>query len=526
MHETKRMTPKPAYDKLEKMRKWKSFFVFLIIVSLTAGTACIIDLLLRPRLSEIERVFDGTEVLFVEGKGLLTAWRDLNRTDYWKTGTYKGLLELPPVRDFLGSMTKDGTSWTERISPDAVMSAIGDESALGIYVKGASPRLLFVSRVDPNFLLMDRILVLLGNDAGIVIIPYRGMRVKEGPLDEGRSLFWTLDGDFLILSDDSDIFYAAVDRHIDKETGPIITNGEFRRLKRNRSTSELVSGYAVTKRLISIPGIEGAVPDAVGSLLPTSFRFSLSYADGTAVLDVRSRGGLDMVPHLWRRAKMPVPVLRDDEMAAVCMGRIPAPSPSTRDAAGPPLPGDTFPGLLPSLFPNGFSVSVIGGPRSDGVPGMVALGRESSSFFKAVEEVRKRADLVESRATVKGSDLSILRKDGVAYLAWTQRGDRILVSDRPDLLEDMPVEGLERCRGFRYNNPDGEITFMIRPRLIHRNLIASGKPIAMSYLDLSIDEQRRLFAALYPADEIDGYVSLVEGELKIKIGIHVEDTIP
>ncbi len=509
------------------MRKLKSLFLVPLVVAAIAATAYIGSLFLSPHPSEIEKVFDGTEAVFVEGKGLLTAWRDLGRTDYFKSGTYRGLLDLPPVHDALGSMLGAGTAWAQRITPDAYLSAVGDESALGIYEKAQASRFLFASRVDPDFLLMDRILALLSSDTGIVIVPYRGLRVKVAHLDGGRSLLWALDGQLLILSDDPDIFYAALNRHIEKKTGSIIDNREFRRLKRKLATSDLISGYAVTKRIVSILGMEGAFPETAVLILPASFRFSLSYADGAAVIDVSSKGGLDLLSglSLSGRRKLPVPLLKDGEIAAACVGRMSAPSAPSPDEAGPPLPEDAFPGLLPSLFPDGFSVSVVG--VKDGAElGIVALGRESPSFFKTLEGVKGQTGLVERRMRSKGLDLVILKKDRVPYLVWTQRGDRILVANLPDLITDMSVEDLETCSGFRYNSPNGEITFMMKPRLLHRDLVRSDRPAAMPFMDLSLDEQRRLSAALYPMDAINGYASLAGGELRIEIGIHLQDAVP
>ena len=262
------------------MNGWKKFTLLAVILIVIVGAAFFVRRLLEPRPSEIERLFDGTEVLFVEGKDLLAAWRILSQTEYWQNRTYEGLQELPPVRTLLDSINGADGNWTERINIDTVMSAVGNESALGIYAGEVSPRFLLVSRVDPNFLLVDRLLSFAGTDAGITVTPYRGLRVKEAALDAGRSLRWALDGDLLLLSNDADILYAALDRHIDNTTGRIASNRDFRRMKKDREPSRLISGYAVTGRLMSIAGASETFPGVARASLPGSVFFFASYDEG------------------------------------------------------------------------------------------------------------------------------------------------------------------------------------------------------------------------------------------------------
>jgi hypothetical protein len=508
------------------MSRWKRFSLFLFIAVAAGAAACVIGLLLTVHPSEIERVFDGTEAVFVEGHNLSTSWHDLSRTDYIKSGAYRGLSELPLFRGSLGSAPGNGAGWVEKITPDAVMSAVGDECALGVYLTGERAGLLLVSRVEPNFLLMDRILALLGSDAGVVVSPYRGTRVKRASLGAGHNILWSLDGNLLILSDNSAVFYAALDRHIDNRTGSIVWNRAFRRMKRNRSGSELISGYAVTGRIVSMPGFNDAVPSGLASLLPAALTFSLSYEGGAATLTLNSAGGLFPSPVLFDRMKKSVPVLRDDELAAVCVRGVDTPSPLPFKTTNPPVPEDIFPGLLPALFPGGFSAVVLGAPKDGGGPGIVFLGGSSPSFAETVAELRRETGLDERRATESGVDISVLERGGIPYLAWARRGDTTVVSDRPDLLLEIDAGELETCPGFRYNISDRAAAFILRPRRIYSELARSAGPVMMPFSDLSLDQQRRLFAALYPADLINGDVSLTGRKLRVEVDIYVEDAVP
>jgi hypothetical protein len=505
------------------MNKWKSFTLLFIILIALIGAACLVNRLLQPRPSEIERVFDGTEAVFIESRGLLAAWRTLSQTDYWKSGTYKGLLELPPVTKALDTThTADG-NWIDRLNLDAVMSAVGDESALGVYTEGGSSRLLFVSRVDPNFLLLDRMLAFAGSQAGITVVQYRTMRVKEAALEKGRSLLWALDGDFLIVSDNKDVFYAAVDRHIDGTTGGIASNRDFRRMKRNDEPSLIISGYAVTERLVAIPKTRGLFSDTIWKLMPGSLRFRISYANGVAALDVEGIRNINPFSLFSGNRRRAIPPLPDNEIAAAWVGRMPLSSP---DTSFPSVPAGPLPGLLPSLFPDGFSVFVLSDPRGTGEPGMIAVGEHSISWVTTVARLKETSGLIERGETTAGVNLSILDNGGVPYLAWTERTGRMIVSGRPDLLVEMPLETLEMSNGFGYNGADGEISLSIRPRLMYREIERSTKPIPISFTDFSLDQERRLAAALYAAEYVDGYASIAGNGLKIDIGIHVEDVIP
>jgi len=101
---------------------------------------------------------------------------------------------------------------------------------------------------------------------------------------------------------------------------------------------------------------------------------------------------------------------------------------------------------------------------------------------------------------------------------------RIFVSGSADLLACVPPETLEPGNVFGYNSPDGRIDITIRPRRIYRELENSAEPIPLA--GLSRDEQRRLSAALYPAESIDGFASVAGNGLRLTIGIQVEDVIP
>jgi hypothetical protein len=504
------------------MNGWKKFTLLAVILIVIAGTAFFIRRLLEPRPSEMERLFDGTEVLFVEGKDLLAAWRTLSKTEYWQSRTYEGLQELPPVNTLLDSINGADGDWTERINIDTVMSAVGNESALGIYAGEVPPRFLLVSRVDPNFLLVDRLLSFAGAEAGITVTPYRGLRVKEAALDAGRSLLWALDGDLLLLSNDPDILYAALDRHIDKTMGRIASNRDFRRMKKDREPSRLISGYAVTGRLMSMTGASETFPNAARASLPRSVFFFASYDEGVLALHAEGTSDIDLpslFPHGGRREP---PALDDGVVAAVRVGRIPPPG---GDVADPPSLEAGLAGIFPYLFPDGFTLLFPGDTGCSGGTGLIGVGETRPSMEAAIDRLRLPG-MTERTVTGSGTDCRVLEKDGVAYLAWTGRGGRTVVSDRCESLIGMPPEILETGGGLGYTTADGEITLALMPRRIYRELERCDSPLPIPSVTLSLDQQRRLFAALYAAERVDGYASINGRTPVIDIAIHVEDAIP
>jgi len=499
------------------MRRWKSFIVLLVITVLVVGIAVFIRRLSEPRPSEIERLFDGTEAVFMEGTGLLSAWKILCTSDYWQSRTYEGFGELPPLRRLLDTAGSNGTAWVGRINVDTVMSAVGNEAALGIYTGKDPARFLFVSRVDPNFLLVDRLLAFAGADAGIEVSSYRGMRVKEATLDGRGTLLWALDGDLLLFSNDKETLFAAIDRHIDKTTGGIVSNRSFIRLKKDRRPPRLISGYAVTDRLAP-----GALPDAVRALVPEALFFSASYADGLLTLAAEGARGVDLLSLFSRRRAPELSSLPDGVVSAVTVGRMPFDSgdPPDRPDAGAGLPG-----LLPYLFPDGFSAVILSDPQCIGGAGMIATAETGPSVEAAIDRLVSSGMTVRNE-TKAGVDITIVEKDSVVYLALARRDGRVFISDRPELLVGMSPETLEIGNSLGYTTSDGEITLALSPRPIYRELERCGRPVPVPSIALSLDQQKRLSAALYPIERIVGYASIGTHALVITIAIYVEDAIP
>jgi hypothetical protein len=503
------------------MNRWKNFTLFCILLAVIVGGVFLVRRLQQPRPSEIERLFDGTEVVFIEGTGLLDAWRAVGRTHYWQSRAYEGLYELPPVRGLLESVGGADAKWVERVNMDTVMSAVGNESALAIYAGDASSRFLFASRVDPNFLLVDRLLAFAGADAGITVTTHRGLRVKEASLGDGRSIRWALDGDLLVCSNEPDIFYAALDRHVDGTTGRIVANRDFRRMKRYRDPYRLISGYAVTKRLAALPSAAAILPRAVRDLSGSIF-LTASYADGVLTLGAEGKSRVDLFGSFSHAGIPGTLSLPDGVPAAVSVGRMPSTGP---DTAHPPDPEAGLTAVLPYLFPDGFSAFIPGKIECGEEPGMIGVGGSLPSTVAAIDRLRLPG-MTETIVTNRGTDIHVLEKDGAARLAWTVRGNRVVVSDRVELLADRLPETLETAGNLGYTTGRGEITLALLPRLMYREMERCAAPFPIPSAGLSPDQQRRLLTALYAAGRIDGYASIGARTLVVIIAIHVEDAIP
>ena len=199
--------------------------------------------------------------------------------------------------------------------------------------------------------------------------------------------------------------------------------------------------------------------------------------------------------------------------------------PAGGGVADPPSLEAGLAGILPYLFPDGFSLLISGDPACSGGAGLIGVGESRPSIEAAIDRLRLPG-MTERTVTGAGTGCRVLEKDGVAYLAWTERGGRIVVSDRYESLIGMPPEILETGGGLGYTTADGEILLALMPRRMYRELERCDRPLPIPSVTLSLDQQRRLFAALYAAERIDGYASIGARTAVIDIAIHVEDAIP
>jgi len=195
--------------------------------------------LLEPRPSEIERLFDGTRSVR-RGKNLLTPGVPSAKR-YWQNVHTRACRSCRPCH------APGFDQWCrrrldERNQSRYVMSPSATSRPRHL-CRGGLARFLLASSVDPNFLLVDRLLSFAGAKPGSRSrLP--GLRSRKRRLTWGNPL-WALD-EISSCSERRRYPFRALDRHIDDTTGRIASNRDFPAHEKGTGTSRLVSGYAVT----------------------------------------------------------------------------------------------------------------------------------------------------------------------------------------------------------------------------------------------------------------------------------------
>ena len=495
----------------------------LILAAAIIGTY-LIHLLLAPKTTEIERIFSGDEAAFIETSGLSATWNSLKETRYARAEGYRPFFEIAQVKDLLDKLRLQEAIWGKGIDAESVMGLLGNESALGIYPDEGSMHLLFVSRVEPNFLLMERLFVFTQSGEGVTVTRYRTVRVKEAAIADGQRLWYTLDGNLLILSDDRDLFFSALDRSLDGESGGLSSVPSFRKLARERRDGTLISGFIVKEKIIGIPGIGEVLSDTVWVFTPQSFRFSLASEGDIVTLTVRGEGVWPILPKILSGKREETSPEMSDIPVLLSVGRLPEPF---RKEITSMLPvKKTVITLAPSLFPEGFSAYLSPDPERRRPPAVVVVGEWSPSFGEFLEQTIHEEGLLTARESAGGIDMHTYTKDGVGFLSWAEADGKIVVSEGPDQVVHAVSESLVKKGSFGYNMGNDGLRLTVRPRLVSDELERFPDSAAGISWGLSPADVEKLFLALYPVDELDAGLSVTGGTGEVTVDVRVEDRLP
>ena len=138
---------------------------------------------------------------------------------------------------------------------------------------------------------MERILSFFADKDILRKSKYKGMRIR-GIIEDGEVIvLYTMDGDFLILSDDPGIFYGAVDNYIMETPGTTFPEGNFVTLRRELDEETRISGFIVPERLSRITALNEVADIESGLFSPELLLFDLGWGDNEADLEVKARGG-------------------------------------------------------------------------------------------------------------------------------------------------------------------------------------------------------------------------------------------
>jgi hypothetical protein len=411
-------------------------------------------------LTEIERVFPGGEIAFVKTSGVAELLASVGETRYITERGYRPLLETEVFTRFLESVGGAENEWIQDVNLSIVLAFLGYESALGVYASGAegeehgrdrAPHLLFVSRVHPSVLLLDRLLRFFDEDDRIGEATYHGRGITILPVDDGKKVLYSLEGDFLILSDDPDIFYAALSRFLDEGEIESSENTAVSLLGKEHTEDTLVSGFIYPDR----------IPESIGLLLPLGentmgsipemmIAFTAEYEPEQNHLRVNIRRGSTPFPIAAERQQTPRKTLEDDELAFIY----------NKDFLPSDLGNyDRFDYFFPlrswcRLFPGEFFVSLIGDPRAPKKPEITVFDF-SPAGGSVPESLWGGGEYDILKMEVGEQTINFARVDGAVTLAWV-----LVECDLEDTLiagssTDSVADGMGRFPNIRRRYPEG-----------------------------------------------------------------------
>ncbi len=503
----------------------KRYTRFIIIVALlVAAGIYLLWRLLTPTPTEVERIFPGDEVVFIETSGLFDAYGALKETRYFQAQGYEPLLEIEQVRKLLDAMSQQSEIFGKGFNADALMSLIGNESGIGIYRQGKGISFLLVSRVKPDFLLMERLFIFAQGNKEIHIAKYRGLRVKDAGIGKGQRIFWALDGDFLILADEREIFFSALNRYLDKERGFLTWVPAFRKLTRERDDGTLISGFVLEKGIKGLPGAGEKLSGAIGGFLPDSFRFYLSRKGNRVALTVRGSAGRDILPDFVSRKTRVIPPDTSGNLMTVSVGAIPE---RTWKAVAAVLgPQKNTPAPIPLLFPDGFRLLLAPDRARVRPPAVFLVGKRTPFFTGLIEKTARDQRLTPVVESVSGITVHRYDKDGTPYLLWAERGGTVVMSEGSGSLADLVKETLETGNQSGYNEGAGGLSFDVKPRLISDELTRFPGFLSDVIGGFSSTDAERLFTGLIAVDEIGAELSVGGRKFELTVGMRVEDRMP
>jgi hypothetical protein len=518
------MTGAFAYDRLIPMNRRLLIASILILAVAVPGGACLVRLIRAPAPAGVERAFSGDEAVFVETHGLFDLYNSLKETRYVRGEGWRPFFEVGPIRELLDKLGGANGGWWTGIDRDALMGVIGNESALGVYPGEGAARFLFVSRVQPNALLMERLFIFTQTGDDVIVTTYRDRRVKEVRVGDGHSLWYALDGDLFIFSDDRGIFFSALDRSLSGERGGLGHVPSFRRMARKRGETTLVCGFAVRERVTKIPGLENSFSGAARRLAPDSLHFSLTRERDTVSISVSGEGLWSILPWVIPEGKREALSVPPDVPVVFWVGGSAGLSGKNLAAVlGVERPVIRF---APSLFPEGFGAYVTPGIVAGRPPAAVVVGERSPSFAEALDRIAASERLSAARETASGIDVHALTKDGVPFLSWAETDGIVVLSEGPDAVAEALREPLETAGIFDYNETNDDLIIALRPRIIADRSAGSPGLFDGMFWGLSSTDVERLALTFYPAAEIDIRLSVTGGAGEATVGARVEDKLP
>ncbi len=522
-------------------KRLKIAFIALLSVVAACVLIYIIFVPKRPAFAPrtIEGVFPGGEAAYIKTSGMVDIWESIKETNYYKSAGYKNLLNLPPIFDIIKFLEDKDEIYKRGSSPDILMYLLGYESALGIYVNdgvgasdgGGRPNYLFVSIVHPNFLLMERLFAFFDEGKHTRETTYMGLPTVEVDTDETGKIQYILDGDFLIVSDDPDIFERAVTRYIHGERRP--KDDTLRLLGKGVKSNTIISGFIYPEKFGGEIGLPFPFGGEIKEYIPEELvAFALDYEKDERLLSLEARGGLKPFPIDTGRAKKSTGDLKDDELALIYYKEIPLITPLFGDL----IVEDKNSNPSSEVIENDFFVGLFCDQGKSEDPGVFLFGASNSALNGNIEKnlSLEKYDVVEG--IEGGNTIYSAERDGVEEFAWAYfiKGDTIFLILGKDFesvanaLNDIPETAVHYMK-----NAKPGFYIEASPKKVWDEVSTYPEYFNRVFNDLILPHTQpegapwdlQFIEGLYPIKSLSASAKIDRGEAALTITMKIEDKV-
>lgn len=546
----------------------KKTFLYILIVILLAVSAFVLYRLLRPEarispLTEVELVFPGGEAVFVEAGGLRDVWDLFKGSDYYKEKGYTPLLTVPVLEEFSRKFEEIEGEIGRDVSFDVLMYLLGREVALGFYMDGSGEEIgegldyLVVSRVYPEVIFVERLATFFAGDRYITESNYRGLKLKEIVIEEGREgtqdfgkIVYTINGDLLILTGSKDLFHAAADRHLDGGRGGLADDRRFlaARKKVNSKVNggrkkPYLFGFVDTERLGEIPIVSEALAKIEGYLSCDLLLFNARFGDangggfnpGQVKIELETRSCENRG---FNKSKAGFLTGGSIEAAMADDGIILA---NVHDLSLMPwsaLEGfSDSKGVLLSavsgLFFDGFTAALVQG--NDNCPGLAAWGKSPPGAMKIIAAMAEKngwAIIENETGDLKLYSVVETVAFGPELMVFTFNDNILFMGDRGEIVTSL-VKKVKVKKTFfsrlRLKRREGGFSLMARPDPLWESMQAcpstfevfSTRLLPPQEDNISVLKRCEFIRGLYPVKEVAIDLHPTESGIKAKISIDI-----
>jgi len=477
--------------------------------------------------SDIDRLFPGDEAAYIRTKGGYAFFSGLMKTSDTSSINSFPFFNLPFLKHASPGIVDKNFFRGGEISPDLIAAALGYESSLGIYPgkKDDNARFLFVSRVNESLLFFEQLITIIGRTDEMREAKYQGLFIRTIGEEGKENVIYTIDGNLLILSNDRNIFYDALNRYIRHETGGLIGEDSFAGLLAMTGADTLVTGFIVPDRGDVV--LQYFFDEETEKELFSFDRVFFSVDSLTDEIPLRDIWEAPLFDAGERDASPP-PLIS-------IYGNAP---PRHLIEIGDLLGGDSTLSLLNMAVTNGeWLVSIPEGIDEGTMPGAIMVARVTPDIILSLEEAVLNKGWTEEQVTDGGYAISAASDGNSERLSFSvveREGDSLLViaEKREDVILLAPLVITSATGPFdRFREGGYRLFLAARPSEIARRISRNGNNDANSLsqlYDIETAPQKRtaMLDILSFFSEMVTTVKIEKGEITLNIFLKPMEEMP